>query len=226
MKRELTCAVRRTFLYHVVRNRQNIRAILFFSFRIVSRVRIQATVKCLLGTTSSLQITQQCSNWPILRRLELWLWSKHPCQNFEFNCSVFLSKCWRIILKQSGHLFRHFYAICVKLSWFNVDPLRLMIWQRYRRRSRRHWCLFRSCFNNKFSCTVFDAVLLGFFSHFLHVLVNSVHDHDPGTSSIAKWVVHDLDSVTALMITNCYLHSWTDLRVSTDPTLLRKKLSW
>ena len=66
---------------------------------------------------------------------------------------------------------------------------------------------------------VIDVVLLGFFRHFRHVFVYSIHNHHPGTSSIAKkGVDHDLDSVTALMVADCHLQSWTDLRVPTDPS--------
>ena len=62
---------------------------------------------------------------------------------------------------------------------------------------------------------------LGFpqFSHFRHVFVYSTHNHYQRTGSITKWRFdHDLDSVTALMMTDCHLQSWTDLRVPTDPS--------
>ena len=63
-----------------------------------------------------------------------------------------------------------------------------------------------------------DVVVLGLLRHLRHILVYSVHDHDPRTSFITQQgLYHDLDSVTSLMVTDSHLHSWTDLSVFTDP---------
>ena len=68
----------------------------------VSSVWIHTILKSLLRT-SFLQVIQPCPNWPILRRRKFW--TKHRCQDPEFDCSVFFSKYWRIVSKQSDHLF-------------------------------------------------------------------------------------------------------------------------
>ena len=99
------------------------------------------------------------------------------------------------------------YTILVQLSWFKVDSFSLMIrWCARRRRGHRPWCLFRSCFRNWSPVTVSNvigAILLGFCRHFRDILVYSSHNHHPRASPIARWGVdHDLDSVTALMVTD------------------------
>ena len=60
------------------------------------------------------------------------------------------------------------------------------------------------------SCISFDISVTYLFNPFLFITQEM--------RSVAKQGVDsDLNSVTALVVTDCYLQYWTDLRVSTDP---------
>ena len=136
-------------------------------------------------------------------------WGKHRCQNSTAQSPA---RSPERSCRSNLVTFFDTSILFFELSWSNVDPLPLMIRKCDRRRRwRRTWCLFRSCFRNRFPCTVSNfigVVLLGFFWHLRYVFVYSIHDHHPWTSSIAEeGVDHDLDSVTALMVTDCSLQT-------------------
>ena len=90
------------------------------------------------------------------------------------------------------------------------------------RRGPWQWCLFRSCFGStspRTGSNFIIAVFLYVFRHFRYVFVQTTPYHYPGTISVAKQGVDaDLNSVTALAVTDCDLQYWTDLRVPTDPS--------
>ena len=138
----------------------------------------RTSIRITKRTTQEAQETK-AEQWRRKRRNQ----RKQPNENAERNPKKIAAGRKRR-LAQAFIFFRHFETTFVERTWFDVDPLTLVVWWRSRWRSRRCWCLCQSCFRNRFPCNfsnVIDVVVLSLLYHLRHVLVYSIHDHDPGT---------------------------------------------
>ena len=144
---------------------------------------------------------------------------KHWCRDSKFDCSVLFSRYCMIMSKQSGHLFltlpKYFGRtfLVQRRSIFAGD---MVMWSSEKVTSALVIVSVLTGFPvlSPMSSVRFSWVLPTFplricFFHSQSSPMNEFH------RQMRNW---SWSPVTGMMVTDCYLQSWTDLRVPTDPS--------